>query len=53
MALVGMSGKSLDEDARERLVAAIAEDSAAAAAPYLRGGELVFEAATNVATASA
>lgn len=52
MALVGMSGKALDEAARERLVAAVAEDSAAAAAPYLRGGELVFDAATSVATAT-
>jgi len=53
MALVGMSGKALDDAARERMVAAIAADSAAAAAPYLDGGRLAFEAATSVATATA
>lgn len=53
MALVGMSGKALDAAARERTVATIAADSAAAAAPYLDRGRLAFEAATSVATATA
>ena len=53
MAIVGMSGagKRLDDAAREQLVSAIAEESAAACAPYASGGRLSFEVATNVATA--
>jgi ubiquinone/menaquinone biosynthesis C-methylase UbiE len=53
MAIVGMSGKQLGEAERERLVAAIAEDGARAAAPWIEDGRLVFELATNVATAVA
>lgn len=53
MAIVGMSGagKGLDDAAREALVSAIAEGSAAACARYISGGQLSFEAATTVATA--
>ena len=53
MAIVGLSGagKGLDDAAREKLVAAIAEDSARACAQYLAGGQLSFEAVTSVATA--
>lgn len=50
MAIVGMSGKALGEAERERLVAAIAEDGARAAAPWIKDGQLVFDLATNVAT---
>lgn len=53
MAIVGMSGKPLGEEERERIVEAIAEDGARAAAPWTRDGQLVFELATHVATASA
>lgn len=54
MAIVGLSGagKGLDDPAREKLVAAIAEDSARTCAQYLAGGQLSFEAATNVAIAA-
>ena len=51
MAIVGISGagKGLDDAAREKLVAAIAEDSARACAQYVSGGQLTCELATNVA----
>jgi ubiquinone/menaquinone biosynthesis C-methylase UbiE len=55
MALVGMSAaaKTLDEAGRERAIASIAAESLEAFAAHVRSGELVFETASNVATARA
>jgi ubiquinone/menaquinone biosynthesis C-methylase UbiE len=55
MALVGMSAasKRLDDGQRERAIDAIAAESMDAFAPYLQGGDLVFETTSNVATARA
>jgi len=55
MALVGMSAaaKNLDEAARERAIASITAESLEAFAPHVSSGELVFDTASNVATARA
>ena len=53
MALAGMSAgaKELSDEARARMVDAIVRDSADAARPYTDDGGMVFELATNLATA--
>lgn len=53
MALVGMSaaGKDMDEEARAKAVAAIAEESAELLADYSDRGALSYEITSNVATA--
>jgi ubiquinone/menaquinone biosynthesis C-methylase UbiE len=55
MALVGMSaaGKDMNDEARERMVAAIARDSAEAARQHTDGIGVAFELLSNVATARA
>jgi ubiquinone/menaquinone biosynthesis C-methylase UbiE len=55
MALVGMSaaGKAMDEQERKQVVEAIMSDSQAVADAHSKGAGLVFEAATNFATARA
>ncbi len=52
-ALVGMSAasKGLSDEERARVVAAIVSDSAAALEPYSNGEGLMFQIASNVATA--
>ena len=52
-ALASMSeqGKSLSEEERQCLIARIADDSAGVVDKYIRNGALVFELATNIATA--
>lgn len=53
MALVGMSAgsKTMSDEERPRMVAAIVEDSAAVLSAYTQGGELAFDLSTNLATA--
>lgn len=53
-ALTSMSekGKTLDEPQRQQLIERIAGDSAPVIADYARSGALVFELATNIATAT-
>lgn len=53
-ALTSMSekGKTLDEAERQRIIERIASDSAAVIADHTRSGALVFNLATNVATAT-
>jgi hypothetical protein len=55
MALVGMSAaaKGMGDEERQRVAAAIAEDSADVAASRADGEGLAFEISTNVVLASA